>query len=67
MARLPKPGGDEGQWGDILNSYLGVAHGADGTLKNGTVSEAKLAASVQQRLVTASYPRVVNPARLIRR
>jgi|GEM_PF-2525456 len=34
MARLPNPGGDSGEWGDILNSFLGVAHNDDGTLKS---------------------------------
>lgn len=38
MARLPQPGGDSGQWGDILNSYLDVAHQTDGSLKNGSVT-----------------------------
>lgn len=32
MARLPVPGGDIGQWGDILNEYLRVAHNSDGSL-----------------------------------
>ncbi len=34
MARLPTPGGDDGDWGDILNDFLDVAHNSDGTLKN---------------------------------
>lgn len=34
MARLPVPGDDPGQWGDILNSYLLVAHNSNGTLKD---------------------------------
>lgn len=34
MARLPTPGGDSGDWGSILNTYLGVAHASDGTIKN---------------------------------
>lgn len=38
MARLPQPGGDSGEWGDILNTYLNVAHQADGSLKNGSVT-----------------------------
>ena len=38
MARLPIPGSDNGTWGDILNTYLSVAHNADGTLKYGTVA-----------------------------
>ena len=33
MARLPTPGADDGQWGNILNDYLSVEHNADGTLK----------------------------------
>ncbi|HSX01978.1 MAG TPA: glycosyl hydrolase family 28-related protein [Candidatus Saccharimonadia bacterium] len=31
MARLPKPGSDEGIWAQLLNDYLLVAHNADGT------------------------------------
>jgi hypothetical protein len=31
MARLPKPGGDVGEWADLLNEYLLVAHNTDGT------------------------------------
>lgn len=33
MARLPVPGSDDNQWGEILNDYLAVSHNADGTLK----------------------------------
>lgn len=33
MARLPRPGGDDNTWGDILNDYLSVAHNPDGSLK----------------------------------
>ncbi len=31
MARLPQPGGDFGIWAELLNEYLLVAHGPDGT------------------------------------
>lgn len=34
MARLPEPGGDSGQWGEILNDYLRVSHNTDGTIKS---------------------------------
>jgi hypothetical protein len=34
MARLPTVGGDASAWGTVLNTYLTVAHNADGTLKN---------------------------------
>jgi hypothetical protein len=30
--RLPIPGGDDNEWGNILNSYLEVSHNTDGTL-----------------------------------
>ncbi len=33
-ARLPTVGGDNGNWGTLLNSYLQVAHNSDGTTKN---------------------------------
>lgn len=31
MARLPTPGGDDGNWGTILNEYLEAEHKADGS------------------------------------
>jgi hypothetical protein len=37
MARLPNPGGDDGTWGDILNSFLEVALNSDGTLQDATL------------------------------
>ena len=40
MARLPSPGSDNGQWGNILNDFLEVAHESDGTLKTSSVSAA---------------------------
>src|SRR5579864_2915068 len=36
--RLPIPGGDDGTWGDLLNSYLRVAHNPDGTEKTIPIS-----------------------------
>ena len=33
MATLPTPGGDEGTWGDELNTYLLIAHNSDGSTK----------------------------------
>ena len=35
MARLPNPGGDTGNWGNVLNEFLNVSHNTDGTLKGG--------------------------------
>lgn len=31
MARLPTPGGDDGNWGSILNEFLETEHNPDGT------------------------------------
>lgn len=31
MARLPVPGSDKNQWGNVLNDFLEVEHNADGT------------------------------------
>lgn len=50
MPRLPKPGSDDGQWGHILNEFLGVSHASDGTLQPGVVTEQKLSPAVQQKL-----------------
>lgn len=44
--RLPTPGGDDGQWGNLLNEYLSVAHNDDGTLK--------AAADIEQALTDSS-------------
>jgi hypothetical protein len=37
MARLPVVGGDAGNWGTILNTFLQVSHASDGTLNSGVV------------------------------
>jgi len=34
VARLPQPGGDVGNWGEILNDYLNQSHNNDGSLKD---------------------------------
>lgn len=43
MTRLPKPGSDNGNWGDILNNYLSQSHKADGTLKDNSVTASTIA------------------------
>ncbi|MES2970916.1 MAG: hypothetical protein V4702_01170 [Patescibacteria group bacterium] len=40
MPRLPIPGGDQGNWGDILNDYLKTEHNDDGTHKASAVPDA---------------------------
>lgn len=64
MARLPQPGSDQGQWGEILNEYLLVSHSATGALNAGSVTNlsiadgaidnSKLAPSVQTTLAAAA-------------
>ena len=41
MVRLPQPGGDSNQWGDILNTFLQVEHNTDGSLRRGSDIDAK--------------------------
>ena len=43
MTRLPKPGGDNGTWGSILNDYLSKVHAPDGTLKTDSVTSDAIA------------------------
>jgi hypothetical protein len=38
--RLPTPGGDNGNWGTILNDFLDVSHNPDGTLVPAAVTNA---------------------------
>lgn len=45
MARLPKPGGDENTWGNVLNDFLAQAHNDDGSLKTAAVEKSHPAAS----------------------
>jgi len=55
MARLPRPGGDEDNWAELLNEFLSVAHNADGTPRK--TSLAALSATVGLNDL-----RVLNPA-----
>lgn len=45
MARLPQPGGDDGNWGQILNDFLAQVHNNDGSIKDGAVGAAALTAN----------------------
>lgn len=54
MARLPIPGSDEGNWGQILNDFLSAAHQTDGSLKNNIVDETNLSSTVVTKLNTVS-------------
>jgi len=38
--RLPNPGGDDNNWGGILNSFLDVSHNTDGTLQSAALRQA---------------------------
>jgi hypothetical protein len=44
MPRLPEPGKDAGNWGNILNDYINVTHDSNGELKSNTVGGAQLKA-----------------------
>ena len=43
MARLPQPGGDNGNWGEILNDFLAQSHTVDGSLKDDVVTSDAIA------------------------
>ncbi|RYX78478.1 SGNH/GDSL hydrolase family protein [bacterium] len=53
MARLPQPGGDNGNWGSILNDYLAQSHDQNGALKPGVVGSSQLSPAVKTSLSTA--------------
>ncbi len=58
--RLPTPGSDAGQWGNILNEFLAQSHTADGALKPNVVGASQLqdnsvgSAQLQDNAVTAA-------------
>jgi hypothetical protein len=47
-ARLPTVGGDDGNWGQILNDFLAVEHNADGTLRKA----GDIASAINKSIVT---------------
>jgi hypothetical protein len=57
MTRLPTPGSDNGQWGQVLNDFLSVEHNTDGTLKQTTdIQQAATAAQAAQATADAAIP-----------
>lgn len=58
MTRLPTPGGDDGNWGTILNDYLSQSHNTDGSIKSGAVGSGALAngSVTQPKLGTNNAP-----------
>ena len=56
MARLPQPGGDQGNWGVILNDFLTQSLSTDGTLKPGAVPESALEPAVQTKINAVAGP-----------
>ena len=56
MARLPIPGGDADQWAAILNEYLLITHGEDGTQKTDSIGSSAL----QSRSIGVRHLRTAN-------
>ena len=60
MGRLPQPGADNGNWGDILNDYLRQSHDEAGKLKTDSVGTEQIKAqsvttnTLADGLITAS-------------
>ena len=59
MPRLPQPGKDAGQWGDILNDFLAVSHNADGSLRADISGKADTS-SLAPVATTGSYADLAN-------
>lgn len=55
MARLPIPGSDSGQWGEILNTFLDVSHNVDGTLDRTAVTSAIAPGSITAAQLQDTY------------
>jgi len=51
MARLPEPGGDAGNWGEILNEFLRQEHNDDGTLRASASLATKTDNAITENLV----------------
>lgn len=58
MPRLPQPGSDAGNWGNILNDFLSAAHDTNGNLKAGSITTAAIAdgAVTLAKLAISSSP-----------
>lgn len=52
MARLPTPGGDAGNWGEVLNEFLRQEHNDDGTLRPDKSLASKADTSATEALST---------------
>jgi hypothetical protein len=51
MSRLPTPGQDNGVWGDILNDFLSVSFGSDGTLKERLIGDDQVSSLSRSKIV----------------
>src|SRR5664280_1933694 len=60
MARLPTVGGDEGNWGTVLNDFLSQEHNADGTLKASGSLSSKAAVLTTTSVKTTTYTAAAN-------
>lgn len=66
MARLPQPGSDAGEWGQLLNGFLQEAHNDDGSIKNASLGSAQLQdssvtpAKLQDNSVTSAKLQATN-------
>lgn len=63
MARLPQVGGDQGNWGEVLNDFLRQSHAENGLLKSAAVDTAQLA--INAVTTTAIADNQITTAKLI--
>jgi hypothetical protein len=52
MGRLPTVGGDDNNWGQVLNDFLLETHKPTGGLADGTISDATIAGTLSQSKIT---------------
>lgn len=66
MARLPTVGGDDDNWGTVLNEYLGVEHNTDGSHKDASATQKGVVELATDAEVNAGEDttRAVTPASL---
>ncbi|HEY0980031.1 MAG TPA: hypothetical protein VGE18_01335 [Candidatus Paceibacterota bacterium] len=62
MPRLPQVGGDENNWGELLNEFLEVAHTTDGEVESVGVEGLETALAGKADLVNGKIPQDSMPA-----
>jgi len=60
MSRLPKPGGDEGIWAQLLNDFLSVAHTTTGAITSGAIGSDQ----IQPNTITDTHVQTISQSKI---